>query len=117
MSIVNIKDVIEAYAHTFFKENEREYHKLIGKNTSWKECVKEIDWKNFRVKHKDTKYTDGNTKPGEPKSQVLFRSTFVNDTDKEQEYQLMAERKTVSSCSFELFEGWVNEGMAAISIR
>lgn len=116
MSIVNLKDLVENYAHKFFKENEREYHKIIGRNSSWKEMVKEIDWKNFRVKHKQVKYDDID-KPSTPKSHVLFRSSFTNDTENEQEYQLMAERKTMSTCSFELFEGFVNECEAELSLQ
>jgi len=61
------------------------------------------------------RYTDAG-EPGQPKSQVLFRSTFVNDTDNEQEYELNSERKTVSSCSFELFEGFVVEGEAEVTL-
>ncbi len=56
-------------------------------------------------------------KPGAPKSHVLFRSTFINDTTKEQEYQLSAERKTMSTCSFELLEGFVNEGETELTIK
>ena len=68
-----------------------------------------------RVKHQKVKYEEMD-RPGVPKSHVLFRSTFINDTNKEQEYQLAAERKTMSTCSFELFEGFVNEGQAELSI-
>lgn len=115
MSIVNLKDIVDSYAHKFFKENERDYHKIIGKNTTWNELVKEIEWKNFRIKHKDIKYHDMEN-PGDLKSSVVFKTTFVNDTDNEQDYQLMAERKTMSTCSFELFEGYVNEGQAELSV-
>ena len=68
-----------------------------------------------RIQHQEAKCQDLD-KPGVPKSHVLFRSTFINDTNKEQEYQLAAERKTMSTCSFELFEGFVNEGQAELSI-
>ena len=40
----------------------------------------------------------------------------MNDTDKEQEYQLVAERKTMSTCSLELFEGFVSEAEAELSV-
>ena len=48
---------------------------------------------------------------------MLFRSTFINDTDKEQDYQLRAERSTVSSCNIEIFEGFVTEANASLSIE
>lgn len=114
--IVNLKDLIESYAHRLFKENEREYYKAIGKQCNWRDLGKEINWNNFRVKHCETKYQDMDI-PGQAKSHVLFRSTYVNDTDRQQEYQLVAERKTMSTCSFELFEGFVNEAEAELTIK
>lgn len=48
---------------------------------------------------------------------MLFRSTFVNDTINEQEYVLNAERKTMADCSIQLFEGFVNEAEAELSLE
>ncbi len=48
---------------------------------------------------------------------MLFRSSFINDTDKEQDYLLRAERKTVSSCDIELYEGYVTEGSLDLSLE
>ncbi len=47
-NIVNLKDLVESYAHKFFKENEKEYYRQLGKHCGWKELVKVIDWKNFK---------------------------------------------------------------------
>ena len=69
----------------------------------------------LRLKHEPVQYFDIEA-PSKPKSHVLFRSSFLNDTTSEQEYQLSAERKTVSSCSFEIFEGFVNENSLTIEI-
>lgn len=115
MSVVNLKDIVENYAHKFFKENEREHQKTIGKSISWRDLVKEIEWKNFKVKHKEAIYQDMENL-GQAKSHVLFKSTFVNDTNSDQDYQLVAERKTMSTCSLELFEGFVNESNSELSI-
>ena len=51
------------------------------------------------------------------KSHCLFRSTFINDTTKEQEYQLRTERKTISSCDIELYEGYITEGSLELSLE
>lgn len=48
MSVVNLKELVENYAYKFFKENEKEYHRKLGKSYGWKEMVKEIDWKSLR---------------------------------------------------------------------
>ncbi len=107
-SLINIKQLVLSYAQSFYKTGGYSKYK-------YNELTKEINWSNFQVKHCQTKYTDIG-EPGQPKSSVLFRSTFVNDTKNEQEYELNSERKTVSSCSFELFEGFVVEGEAEVSL-
>ncbi len=48
MTIVNLKEIVEAYAHKFFKENEKEYYRQLGRNCGWKEMHKEINWRNLR---------------------------------------------------------------------
>ena len=83
MSVVNLRDLVESYAHKFFKENEREYQKIIGKNSLWRDLVKQVEWKNLRVKHTEAKYQDAES-PGQSKSHVLFRS--VNCTQNTQPF-------------------------------
>jgi len=48
MSVVNLKELVENYAYKFFKENEKEYHRKLGKSYGWKEMAREIDWKGLR---------------------------------------------------------------------
>ncbi len=116
MSVVNLRDLIENYARQFFKENERDYYKKLGKSIGWKELTKEIEWKKLRVKHENVTYQD--IEPlGKIKSNVLFRSSFINDTTKEQEYLLRTERKTTSSCDIEVYEGYVTEGSMELSLE
>ena len=47
MSVVDLRELVESYAYRFFKENEKEYHRKLGKNLGWKEMAKEIDWKDL----------------------------------------------------------------------
>lgn len=54
---------------------------------------------------------------GNSLSHILFRSSFVNDTDQEQEYLLRTERKTVSTCEIEIFQGYVCEDQAELSLE
>jgi hypothetical protein len=70
----------------------------------------------FRLKNEPVQYMN-TEKPGAPKTHVLFKSTFINDTSSEQEYQLRAERKTVSSCDIEIIEGFFTEGSAELSLE
>lgn len=70
----------------------------------------------FRVRHDPVIYSNIDT-PGSPKNHILFRSTFLNDTDREQEYNLKAERRTVSTCSFSIFEGYTTEQAASLELE
>ncbi len=70
----------------------------------------------YRVRHDQVIYTDLDT-PGAPKNHILFRSTFLNDTNREQEYNLKAERRTVSTCSFSIFEGYTTEQCASLELE
>ena len=48
MTVVSLNELVEAYACKFFKENEKDYYRRLGKSYGWKELVKEIDWKGFK---------------------------------------------------------------------
>lgn len=69
-----------------------------------------------RVRHDPIIYTDLDS-PGTPKNHILFRSTFLNDTNREQEYNLKAERRTVSTCSFSIFEGYTTEQCVSLELE
>ncbi|CAF0770528.1 unnamed protein product [Didymodactylos carnosus] len=113
--LVNLKDLIETAAHKWYKENEKDSMKAKwGKTYNWKELVKEIDWRS--LKHDPVIYHDLET-PGTPKNHILFRSSFLNDTTREQEYNLRAERRTVSTCSFSIFEGYTTEQSVNLEIE
>lgn len=71
---------------------------------------------SFRVRHEPVHYTDLDT-PGTPKNHILFRSTFLNDTNREQEYNLKAVRRTVSTCAFSIFEGYTTEQCASLELE
>ena len=69
-----------------------------------------------RIRNENADYKD--IMPvGHPKSHVLFRSVYINDTVNEQEYQLRTERKTVSTCDIEIFEGYVTEVGAELKLE
>ena len=133
MGLVNLKDLVESTAHKWYKDNEKDSMKAKwGKTYNWKELVKEIDWRSLkfvmkflylilyflfsRVRHDPLIYNDLDT-PGAPKNHILFRSSFLNDTNREQEYNLKAVRRTVSTCSFSIFEGYTTEQSASLELE
>ena len=136
MGLVNLREIVEIAAHRWYKDNEKDSMKAKwGKTYNWKELTKEIDWRSlkfvyhfllllllhfsinaYRVRHDQVIYTDLDT-PGTPKNHILFRSTFLNDTNREQEYNLKAERRTVSTCSFSIFEGYTTEQCVSLELE
>jgi hypothetical protein len=49
MGLVNLKDLIEAASHKWYKDNEKDSTKAKwGKTYNWKELVKEIDWRSLK---------------------------------------------------------------------
>ncbi|CAF0805304.1 unnamed protein product, partial [Rotaria sordida] len=117
MGLVNLRDLVESVAHKWYKDNEKDSIKAKwGRTYNWKELIKEIDWRSFKVRHDQVMYTDLET-PGTPKNHILFRSTFLNDTNREQEYNLKAVRRTVSTCSFTIFEGYTTEQCASLELE
>ncbi|CAF4019681.1 unnamed protein product, partial [Rotaria magnacalcarata] len=117
MGLVNLRDLVETAAHKWYKDNEKDSMKAKwGRTYNWKELVKEIDWRSLKVRHDPVIYTDIEM-PGSPKNHILFRSSFLNDTNHEQEYNLKAERRTVSTCSFSIFEGYTTEQCASLELE
>ncbi|CAF1393989.1 unnamed protein product [Adineta steineri] len=117
MGLVNLKDLVELAAHKWYKDNEKDSMKAKwGRTYNWKELVKEIDWRSLKVRHDPVVYTDIDS-PGTPKNHILFRSTFLNDTNREQEYNLKAERRTMSTCSFSIFEGYTTEQCVSLELE
>ena len=69
-----------------------------------------------RIRNENANYKDI-LSVGHPKSHVLFRSLYINDTINEQEYQLRTERKTVQTCDIEIFNGCVTEAGAELKLE
>ena len=74
------------------------------------------NWKRVEVIQDDAVFNlsfDDST-PKLPISQTLFRTTFTNTTDSEQEYSFKTERKTAQTCSYKFTQGFckTKEGKA-----
>ena len=58
----------------------------------------QINWKRVRFSHHPMEFVKKFAKPEKPKAQLLFKNTFTNSTDQEQEYTFKTERCTNSCC-------------------
>lgn len=70
-----------------------------------------------RIRHEKPVYKDQVVPGLNRKPYSLFRSTYVNDTDNDQEYQLRTERRTTAVCEIEITKGFVNEASAECAIE
>jgi hypothetical protein len=52
-----------------------------------------------------------------PKSQILFRTHFSNNTDREQEYSLRAERSTLTTLNFSFLRGFTKEKEGTVTFK
>ncbi|CAF1227486.1 unnamed protein product [Didymodactylos carnosus] len=52
-----------------------------------------------------------------PKSQILFKTHFTNNTDREQDYSLRAERSTVTTFNFTFMKGFTKEKEGAVTFK
>jgi hypothetical protein len=52
-----------------------------------------------------------------PKSQILFKTHFTNNTDREQEYSLRAERSTLTTLNFTFTRGFTKEKEGSVKFK
>src|SRR5262249_46306911 len=52
-----------------------------------------------------------------PKSQILFRTHFSNNTEREQEYSLRAERSTITALNFTFLRGFTKEKEGFVTFK
>ena len=52
-----------------------------------------------------------------PKSQILFKTHFTNNTESEQEYSLHAERSTITTLNFTFQRGFTKEKEGSVSFK
>jgi hypothetical protein len=71
----------------------------------------------FRVRHEKPVYKDVVMPGTNRKSYSIFRSTYVNDTEYEQEHKLRTEGRTMAICEIEISKGYVTEGSADFSLE
>lgn len=100
--IIDLDYVVEKFI--MYMNNETKEGKI--KNYDDVEII--VNWKRVEIIQDDAKFNlafDDST-PKIPISQTLFRTTFTNTTDTEQEYSFKTERKTAQTCSYTFQQGF-----------
>jgi hypothetical protein len=75
-----------------------------------------LNWKRANFWQSEANFT----RPAQlrmPKSQILFKTHFSNNTDREQEYSLRAERSTITTLNFTFTRGFTKEKEGSVKFK
>jgi hypothetical protein len=75
-----------------------------------------LNWKRVNFWQSEAIFTRS-TQLRMPKSQILFKTYFSNNTDREQEYSLHAERSTITTLNFSFLRGFTKEKEGCITFK
>ncbi|KAK6173544.1 hypothetical protein SNE40_016975 [Patella caerulea] len=96
-SITDIEEVVKIWAwNVFIATRSKDL-----KNLKLDDVVLDVKWDKVRFLHGRPDYKE-QRKLDKPNSQVVFRSTYENWTDHDQEHSFQTVRTTVSSCTTEV---------------
>ena len=97
VDIIDLEEVVETWAWNSYNRTRS------GKALKLKDTRMDINWSAVSfVPEKPTYSTVGNV---QPKSHVIFKSVFRNDSDIEQSHSLKTERQTTATCTSSLTKG------------
>lgn len=98
---IDLEEVVKRWALEMF-----DYTKSKDQARIPRDCLMvTISWDRVRFQHTVPQYNE-KWKPPQPKAKVLFRTTFSNNTDLEQEYSFKTERATQSCCEVVVEKGF-----------
>jgi len=88
-NIEDLEEIVQSWAwNTFLETRSKDHSKL-----RLKEVKLEVNWSRVRFVCDNPDYTDQNMSDI-PKSQIVFKSSFLNSTNTEQEHSFQTERTT-----------------------
>ena len=97
--VIELQPIVHAWAQEMFKNiRTRDMSKIPEKALAY-----DVNWNHVHVQWSKPEYDDFRAQM--PKSQVLFKTTFANDTELEQEYSFKTQRTTKSSCEVSIEKG------------
>ncbi|CAF2451115.1 unnamed protein product [Rotaria sp. Silwood2] len=75
-----------------------------------------LNWKRVNFWQSETTFTRS-AQLRMPKSQILFKTHFSNNTDREQEYSLRAQRSTTTTLNFTFMRGFTKEKEGCVTFK
>ncbi|KAL7672953.1 hypothetical protein ACOME3_007828 [Neoechinorhynchus agilis] len=87
--MVDIDDVVEKWIHKMWEYTKRKDQTKFR----WDELSVNVNWSKVAFKQSEIEYAD-QVVSSQPRSRILFKTSFTNSTDSVQEYSCKAERST-----------------------
>ncbi|GAB1608451.1 uncharacterized protein LOC115230588 [Argonauta hians] len=99
-NVIDLEPLIKNWAWTQFVKSSKE-----AKKYEYKDMHLKINWDNTEFATHNLEYTNKDRPKGQ-KSQVVFKSTYENNTKDTQENSFTTERSTTSTCTTSLVKGF-----------
>lgn len=100
--IIDIEESVKVFAwNVFLKTRSKEHQKL-----SYQDCSLEVKWDRVKFLSQEPVFEKDEDLMSKPKSQVVFKSSYVNRSNSEQEHCFKTERTTVSTCTTTISKGY-----------
>ncbi|CAF1314488.1 unnamed protein product [Adineta steineri] len=112
-TIIDLDEIIEKWIWKMWELSKRNREDSKYRR---EELDVKINWKRANFWQSEAVFAHPNQKHL-PKSQILFKTHFSNNTDCEQEYSLRAERSTVTTLSFTFTRGFTKEKEGSVKFK
>ncbi|CAF1003907.1 unnamed protein product [Adineta ricciae] len=111
--IIDLDEIIEKWVWKMWELSKRNREDSKYRR---EELDMKINWKRVNFWQSDATFTRS-AQVRMPKSQILFKTHFSNNTNCEQEYSLRAERSTITTLNFTFTRGFTKEKEGSISFK
>lgn len=112
-TIIDLDEIIEKWAWKMWELSKRSREDSKYRR---EELDVKINWKRVNFWQSEAVFA----RPAQlrlPKSQILFKTHFTNNTESEQEYSLRAERSTITTLNFTFLRGFTKEKEGSVSFK
>jgi hypothetical protein len=111
-NVTDIDEIVKSWAWTSFVRTRSKDHTKLR----FEDVHLEVNWSRVRFTPSSPNYSDENMVES-PKSQVVFKSTFVNNTETEQEHSFQTTRSTSCISSTSVSKGFTKGFSMELSLK
>ncbi|CAF3455236.1 unnamed protein product [Rotaria sp. Silwood1] len=112
-TIVDLDEIIEKWVWKMWELSKRSREESKYRR---EELDIKLNWKRVNFWQSEATFTRS-AQLRMPKSQILFKTYFSNNTDREQEYSLRAQRSTITTLNFIFMRGFTKEKEGCVTFK